>query len=178
MRKALLIIGVAGMLTALSLACGGSSSGETETSATGNTAAGGGARPTATPLPPPPSGDGFINISADGNRILYDTDTITTTPGKEVTLTLSSEAITNAHNWVLIQADADKTDVAAAGLKAGEDNHFVPPGDPRVIASTAAILGGQTTQVSFTTPAVGTYTFVCTVPGHDRQMFGKFIVAN
>jgi len=77
----------------------------------------------------------------------------------------------------LIQADADKTDVAAAGLQAGEESHFVAPDDPRVIASKAAILGGGSALVTFTTPAAGTYTFVCTVPGHDRQMFGKFIVS-
>jgi azurin len=173
MRKSLFIVGIAGILAVLSLACGGSSSEETQASTTGNT----GPSSDAAQSAPPPSGDGFINISADGNRILFDTDTITTTPGKEVTLTLSSKAITNSHNWVLIQADANKNDVAAAGLKAGEENHFVVPGDPNVIASTAAILGGESTQVTFITPAADTYTFVCTVPGHDRQMYEKFIVS-
>ncbi len=172
MRKSL-FIGVAGILAILSLACGGSGSEEAETATTTDT----GASAAAAQSAPPPSGDGFINIAADGNRILFDTDTITVAPGKVVTLTLSSDAITNAHNWVLIAAGADKTDVATAGLKAGEVNHFVAPGDPNVIASTAAIFGGESAQVTFTTPAAGTYTFVCTVPGHDRQMFGKFIVS-
>jgi azurin len=91
---------------------------------------------------------------------------------------MSSSANTNAHNWVLIKADADKIDLAASGLKAGQENDFVEPGDPRVIAYTAFIFGDDSAQVTFATPAVGTYTFVCTVPGHDRQMFGKFIVTD
>ena len=95
MRKSLFIIGVAGILGVLSFACGGGSSAE-DSQASTSTKAGGSSE--FAQSAPTPSGDGFLNIAADGNRILYDTDTITTTAGKEVTLTLSSEAITNAHN--------------------------------------------------------------------------------
>ncbi len=93
----------------------------------------------------------------------------------EVTLTFTNHASTSAHNWVLIQADSDKGDVAAAEMRAGADNQYVLPGDPNVIASTDVILPGETTRVQFTTPGAGTY--VCTIPAHDRQMFGKLIVA-
>lgn len=171
MRKSLLI-GVIGILGLLSLACGGSGSGDSDSATSANTGDSGSGDQSA---PAQPQAE-LINIAAEGNRILFDTDTITVSTGKEVTLTMSSVAITNAHNWVLIAAGADKTDVAAAGLKAGQDNDFVEPGDTRVIAHTASIFGGDSSQVTFTTPAPGTYTFVCTVPGHDRQMFGKFIV--
>jgi azurin len=170
MRKSL-VIGVIGIL-ALLLACGGSGSEEAESATSSNT----GASTAADQSAPPQSEAELISISAEGNRILFDTETITVSTGIEVTLTMSSSANTNAHNWVLIKADADKIDVAAAGLKAGQANDFVEPGDPRVIAYTASIFGGDSAQVTFTTPAVGTYTFVRTVPGHDRQMFGKFIV--
>ncbi len=83
MRKALLIIGVAGMLAAFSLACGGSGSGETETSGTANTVANTETSSQSSQPAAPPTGDGFINISADGNRILFDTDTIMTTQARK-----------------------------------------------------------------------------------------------
>ena len=36
--------------------------------------------------------------------------------------------------------------------------------------------GGQTTSITFTAPAAGTYDFICSFPGHSGLMKGKFIV--
>jgi plastocyanin len=36
------------------------------------------------------------------------------------------------------------------------------------------IQGGQTTTITFTTPAAGTYFFVCVV--HPKEMTGAFVV--
>ena len=174
MRKSFLI-GVIGILALFSLACGGSGDSGSEEANSATSANAGTSASTDQSAPPPSAGE-LINIAAEGNRVLFDTDTITVSTGIEATLTMSSSATSNVHNWVLIQEGTDKTDVAAAGLKAGEVNNYVEPGDPGVIANTATIIGGESAQVTFTTPAVGTYIYVCTVPGHDRQMFGKFIV--
>jgi len=173
MRKSLLIGGI-GILALLSLACGRSGSGDAESATSANT----GASSCADQSAPAQSQAELINIAAEGNRILFDTDTITISTGKEITLTMSNVANTSAHNWVLIAADADKIDVAASGLKTGQANNFVEPGVTRMIAHTASIFDGDSAQVTFTTPAPGTYTYVCTVPGHGRQMFGKFIVTD
>lgn len=78
------------------------------------------------------------------------------------------------HDWVLTTA-ANESAVDADGLKAGLDNNYIKPGDPRVIAHTKVIGGGETTSVSFKPSALkpGTnYVFFCSFPGHSALMHG------
>jgi azurin len=78
------------------------------------------------------------------------------------------------HNWVLTNT-ADARAVAAEGISAGIDNEYVKPGDPRVIAMTDLIGGGEKTSVTFSTSklsADGKYTFFCSFPGHIGLMIG------
>ena len=169
MRKSLLIPVVIGILAILSLACGGSESLEASVS-------------TETPAEVPqansaPSDDGSIKITTLGEQLRFSEKTLTAAPGEVVTVTFINAATNVKHNWVLVEAGTSSA-VAAAGLKAGSENGFVVPDDPNVIAQTAVISGGGTARVTFTTPGVGTYDFVCTIPGHDRAMFGKFVVSN
>lgn len=80
------------------------------------------------------------------------------------------------HDWVL----ARTTDVNAlvnAGLAAGFDKGYLPAGDPRVIAATKIVGGGETTTISFSTANLvpgGNYTFFCSYPGHIALMRGRF----
>jgi azurin len=46
-----------------------------------------------------------------------------------------------------------------------------------VIAHTPMAKPGETTEVTFTAPAAGTYPFICTVPGHYMLMKGVFTAA-
>jgi azurin len=99
----------------------------------------------------------------------------------EVTITLthvgSLAANVMGHNWVLT-ATPDFDPVASAGQSAGPPN-FVPEGDPRVIAATDVIGGGEETSVTFDISALevgGDYTFFCSFPGHFVLMNGKFII--
>jgi azurin len=82
------------------------------------------------------------------------------------------------HNWVLTSTP-DFEAVAMAGMAAGADNDYIPPGDQRVIAHTKLVGGGEETSVSFDasqlTPG-GDYTFFCSFPGHYAIMQGKLIV--
>ena len=78
------------------------------------------------------------------------------------------------HDWVLTSA-ADEAGVVADGIKAGLDNNYVKPADPRVVAHTKVIGGGETASVSFKTSALkpGTsYVFFCSFPGHSTLMHG------
>src|SRR3546814_15532856 len=50
------------------------------------------------------------------------------------------------HNWVLTK-EAAKQGVATDGMTAGLDTDYVKAGDPRVIAHTAHIAGGESTSV-------------------------------
>jgi len=80
------------------------------------------------------------------------------------------------HNWVLVNS-ADVVAVANAGMAAGLQNNYLPPGDKRVLASTKVVGGGETASVTFATAALkkrGDYTFLCTFPGHNALMRGTF----
>ena len=79
------------------------------------------------------------------------------------------------HNWVLTETAAFQP-VATAGTAAGAAASYVPKNDPRVIASTKLVGGGETTTVRFPTSKLkkgGDYTFFCSFPGHWTQMKGK-----
>ena len=81
------------------------------------------------------------------------------------------------HNWVLTTT-ADYMPVAAAGQTAGPPE-YLPEGDPRVLATTNIIGGGEETSVTFDLSGLepgGDYTYFCSFPGHYVLMNGKFIV--
>src|SRR3984957_5467433 len=98
----------------------------------------------------------------------------------QVELTLSHTgklpAAAMGHNWVLVKT-ADVTTVANAGMSAGLASNYLTPNDPRVIASTKTIGGGESISVTFPTSKLtkgGDYTFMCTFPGHYVIMKGVF----
>ncbi|MGH8211454.1 MAG: azurin [Steroidobacteraceae bacterium] len=99
---------------------------------------------------------------------------------KEVTLTIHHAgqlpAAAMGHNWVLVNT-SDLTAVANAGMAAGLAENYVAPGDKRVLAHTKIVGGGQSASVTFSTSilkAGGDYSFLCTFPGHNVSMRGKF----
>jgi azurin len=100
---------------------------------------------------------------------------------RQVTLTLRHSGKltiqTMGHNWELVR-DPDAAGVASDGLAAGVTNDYVKPGDPRVVAHTKVVGGGQSDTVWFSTDTLKpgeSYTFECTFPGHGAAMKGKFI---
>lgn len=99
---------------------------------------------------------------------------------KEVSVTLHHAgklpAAAMGHNWVLVNTP-DLTAVAGVGMSAGLAGDYVPPGDKRVLAHTTVVGGGQTTSVTFSTAGLkagGDYSYLCTFPGHNALMHGKF----
>ena len=121
-----------------------------------------------------PVDGGPIAVSAVGETLAFDTNIMTAESGSEVTITFTNASSFNQHNLVIVEAGT-KDAVANDGIAAGPDNHWIPQGDSRVIASTVLIGPGETGDVTFTAPAPGTYQFVCTFPGHNFTMFGDFI---
>jgi len=100
---------------------------------------------------------------------------------EDVTITLKHVGTLAAnvmgHNWVLTTT-ADYMPVASAGQAAGAPE-YLPSGDPRVIAATNIIGGGEETSVTFDISELepgGDFTFFCTFPGHYVLMNGKFII--
>jgi azurin len=80
------------------------------------------------------------------------------------------------HNFVLL---AQGTDVAAFGQKAAQarDTEYIPKSEAsKILASTKLIGGGESTTIEFKAPKKGTYTYICSFPGHYALMQGKLIV--
>lgn len=83
------------------------------------------------------------------------------------------------HNWVLSTAP-DVQSVIDDGSKAGIDDDYVKPNDPRIIASTKLIGGGESDTVKFNTAKLlpnKKYEFFCTCPGHASLMRGDLVIS-
>ena len=100
---------------------------------------------------------------------------------EDVTITLKHVGMlpgnVMGHNWVLTTT-ADYMPVAAAGQASGPPE-YLSIDDPRVIAATNIIGGGEETSVTFDISELepgGDFTFFCTFPGHYVLMNGKFII--
>ncbi|HSY07096.1 MAG TPA: azurin [Steroidobacteraceae bacterium] len=123
-----------------------------------------------------------LEISAN-DAIQYDKKQLTITADctqVELTLTHTGKlpAQSMGHDWVLVKAD-DVQAVASDGLTAGIANGYVKKDDPRVIAHTKIVGGGESTSVSFATAALKkgqSYKYLCTFPGHNALMNGDFII--
>jgi azurin len=81
------------------------------------------------------------------------------------------------HDWVLAKA-GDMSALVNAGMAAGFKNGYLPKDDPRIIAASKIIGGGESTTITFKSSALQEgmeYAFFCTAPGHATIMRGKFI---
>ena len=112
-----------------------------------------------------------ITISAVGETMAYDQNSLTVKAGASVTLTMKNPSTTQKHNWALVKPGKEN-DVALAGIQAGEAKNFIPDGNPDVIAHTKLIPAGQSDTITFTAPPAGDYPFECTFPGHNAMMKG------
>jgi len=96
----------------------------------------------------------------------------------ELTHTGKMPAAAMGHN-VVVSATKDMDAVARDGIKAGVAGNYINKADPRVIAATTLIGGGQKTKVTFPGKKLavgGDYSFFCSFPGHSMLMKGKLTV--
>jgi nitrite reductase (NO-forming) len=91
-------------------------------------------------------------LSFEGNDTFqFNPSSATVSSGAEVEVTLTNVGALE-HSWVLIGSDTDAATATDAEAISG--------------ATTGAVPGGQTGEVTFTAPSAGSYQFICTVPGH------------
>ena len=111
-------------------------------------------------------------IEIEGLQTLkFSVDQISAKAGEKLTVKLTNKtslpAEAMSHNFVLLKKDADPVvfDNAAATAK---DSGYMPKDMmDKVIAHTELVAGGETKSVTFTVPnEPGTYTYICTFPGH------------
>jgi azurin len=98
----------------------------------------------------------------------------------EVTLRHAGKlpATVMGHDWVLAK-DSDVSAIVHAGQAAGLTHGYLPLNDPRIIAATRVLGGGESTTVKFSTAGLihgERYSFFCTSPGHATVMRGRFTI--
>ncbi len=117
-------------------------------------------------------------ITPVGNTMEYEQKEITVRPGQTVRLTLHNTATSTAmsHNIVVLAMNADVNEVGQAAMSAAGTD-YIPAGmSDQIIAHTAMAAAGETVTVEFTAPAEGSYTYICTFPGHYMMMQGTMRV--
>ncbi len=121
-------------------------------------------------------------LEISGNDAMqYDKQTLSVPATcKDITVTLHHSGKlakdVMGHDWVLVSTP-DLAAVANDGVSAGLAANYIKPGDKRVLAHTSIIGGGETTSVTFPASALkagGSYSYLCTFPGHSALMHGTF----
>ena len=123
---------------------------------------------------------GVANVaitSNDGMR--FDVRKINVSSGQKVRVTLTHTGKLDkrimGHNVVFLK-NGVKPSAFAVKAAASKNNDYIPEGTTEVIAHTKMIGGGETTVIEFVAPEAGTYTYICSFPGHYAMMKGKLIV--
>ena len=119
------------------------------------------------------------NVILNSNdQMKFDKKIIRVNANQKVTLTLNHNgrfpASSMGHNFVLIKKDVDVDEYALRAVSA-RDNDYIPEGGDE-IAFTKMLGGGESDTITFDAPEPGTYTFICSFPGHYQLMMGEFIV--
>jgi len=123
---------------------------------------------------PSPSNMNVFIIRPLGNELRFDVTEILVRAGTQVKLIMENTAsITSMpHNVTILKDDTALNRVIAASATA--PGHI--PLDSAVLASTGTASPEASTDVVFTAPEPGVYTYLCTVPGHAFSMRGVLIV--
>lgn len=136
------------------------------TSASGSSAAPASA---STPVPAKAAGPRVIEITAN-DAMKFNLATIEATAGEQLKIVLTNvgnmpkEAM--GHNLVLLKAGTDAAAYAAAAMGAKDTDYLPPALKDQVIGATKLLGPRKSDEFTFTVPAAGQYTFLCSFPAH------------
>lgn len=120
----------------------------------------------------------IVKMTAN-DQMKFNTSEIRVKAGQTVKLTLkhTGKLPKNAmgHNFVLLKKGTNLQKFSAAATAASA-NDYIPENSDAVIAYTPMLGGGDEATIEFKAPEKGTYTFICSFPGHFYMMKGEFIV--
>lgn len=120
-----------------------------------------------------------IVIKASEN-MTYDVNKFTVKAGEEITLTLvnvgtsSKEAM--GHNLVILKQGVDASSFAFDASSAKESDYIPANAADNIVAHTKLLGPKENDQIKFTFDTPGTYTYICTFPGHAATMQGTITV--
>jgi azurin len=115
-------------------------------------------------------------------KMKFDKEEIVAKPGETLRIVLravgSMPKAVMAHNFVLLKAGVDAAEFNKASFSARDTDFIAPDRKDDVIAATGLAGAGETVEVVFKAPAKpGSFTFLCSFPGHFAMgMRGKLIV--
>lgn len=115
-----------------------------------------------------------------GDDMRYDTDRIEVEEGQMIRLKLVHtgqmpvEAM--GHNLVILEEDVDPDEFANAAMSEADTDYIPADMEDSIVAHTDLLGGGEEDTIEFEAPAAGTYTFLCSFPGHAGIMRGEFVV--
>ena len=120
----------------------------------------------------------FIIINSN-DLMKFDQNELRVFEGQKITLTLNHTGKMSkeimGHNFVLLKKETNLSDFAQRAMLARE-NEYIPDGN-ETIAYTKMIGGGESDTITFTAPEKGSYTYICSFPGHYGLMRGVLIVS-
>jgi len=117
-----------------------------------------------------------------GDDMKYSVTKIDAKPGETLRIVLKSigtiPKIAMAHNVVVLTLGADAAEFNKASMMASATEYVPQDQKAKVVASTKLAGPGETVEVTFKVPAkAGTYTYMCTFPGHFAAgMKGTLVV--
>ena len=115
------------------------------------------------------------------DSLKFSVTNISAKPGEQLTVKLTNKTSmppeAMSHNFVLLKKGTDPATFANAALNA-KDNGYIPKNmADKIIAHTELVSGGQTKSVTFNAPKEpGSYTYICSFPGHYIGMKGTLTV--
>lgn len=112
-----------------------------------------------------------IQITAN-DQMKFSTNELHVKANEKVTLTMKNEGTqpkeSMGHNFVLLKDGTDLASFAASAIQAPD---HIPANNPAIVAHTKLLGPGESDTIEFTIPA-GSYTYICSFPGHYLTMTG------
>ena len=131
---------------------------------------------------PAAKGGGRTIQITGGDDMKFSVTKIDAKPGETLHVVLKSVGtipkIAMAHNFVVLTLAADPVEFNKAAMVAQATEYIPQDQKAKVVAATKMAGPGETVEVTFKVPAkAGTYTFMCTFPGHfTAGMKGQLVV--
>ncbi len=109
--------------------------------------------------------NGALAVTTDGENLAYNVTSLSAPAGK-VTLSFNNTSAAQSHNIVIVKGGDDvAAQVDEAAAEAGDAAGYMPADTANILAATKLLAPGASETIEFTAEA-GTYTFICTYPGH------------
>ena len=123
-----------------------------------------------------------VEIEVAAGAMKFSVPTIQAKPGEDLVVRLKVLGTmpkgTMDHNFVLLKEGANAATFANDAMMAGATGYIPAARKGDVLAMSPLGSGGQTVEAAFKAPTkAGTYTFICTFPGHFAAgMRGTLVV--